>query len=89
MEDNLRNNAKYVYSSTGSSSQSLCEVKCQEQQAALVGCMNSLRQQAEESNLSGVVTKDDDGMKNSCLSSSVAAWTECCSKANLHGEDTS
>ena len=94
MEDILRENAKYVSSSAtqlqgpldGPSSHSLCELKCQEQQTALVDCMNSLRQEAEETNNSGVVTKDDRRIKNTCLSSSVAAWTECCSKANLHDE---
>lgn len=97
MEHTLRENAKYVFSSSasqlqdpdGSSSHSLCEVKCQQQQAALVDCMNSLRQEADQSRPTSsdvVVTKEHGQMNKSCLSSSVAAWTECCSKANLHDE---
>jgi hypothetical protein len=96
MEDTLQENTRYVFSSSStsqlkgpddSSSPSLCELKCGEQQTALVECMNSLRQEAEQSHPSGAVTtKEKKGMKNSCLSSSVAAWTECCSKANLNEE---
>lgn len=56
---------------------SACEVKCSSQQTALVACMDIIRQQSETSD-----AKSNRAV-NACLSPSVTAWTECCSKASL------
>lgn len=90
MEESLREDTKYIFTSSSSlqrnpddssssPSPSLCEIECHLQQTALVECMNSIRQEEEVSN--HVV------VHNTCLSSTVAAWTECCSRANMKDSD--
>ena len=55
---------------------STCEIECQLQQAALVTCMESIRQhqQSDEESSNGNINK--------CLGPAVASWTECCANAN-------
>jgi hypothetical protein len=79
--DTLVENAKYMPSpedANAGKEPSACELKCQAQQAALVSCMETIRQQNEESDSSSAKSND----ANKCLAPSVAAWTDCCSKAN-------
>jgi len=82
--ETLVENAKYMPQeddASGSGQPSKCEVECQPQQAALVACMNSIRDD-RENNRSDT---DDNGNANACLAPSVAAWTECCTLANANG----
>ena len=73
--DTLIDNAKYIPDpeAAGEGGTSACEVKCREQQAALVSCMESIRQQNEDSTST---------TKSKCLAPAVSSWTECCAKAN-------
>lgn len=77
--DTLVENAKYMPADEVNNGNpqkeesSACELKCKEQQAALVSCMESIRQGNEENQQS---------VNKQCLLPSVAAWTDCCSKAN-------
>lgn len=69
MIETLVENAKYIQQDevTGPSA---CEIKCKDEQAALVSCMDSIRSHPDES------------APKTCLAPVVAAWTECCAKAN-------
>jgi hypothetical protein len=69
MIETLVENAKYIQQEEGTGP-SACEIKCKDEQAALVTCMESIRSNPDES-----------GPKT-CLAPVVAAWTECCAKAN-------
>lgn len=75
----LVENAKYMPQNNdndndSSESGSACESKCQTQQAGIVSCMSSIRDAREKGN--------DSNDTNACLAPSVAAWTECCARAN-------
>ena len=69
---------------------SACEKRCQSQQTALAACMNAIRDAREdEANRSPASRDFHDGeevdigkVDTSCLAPSVAAWTECCTRAN-------
>lgn len=84
MMETLVENAKYMPSQQqkGDAQPSACELKCQTQQAALVSCMKSIRQSQSQSqpSLEGSV----DTNAKACLAPSIAAWTDCCAKANNH-----
>mmetsp|Transcript_318 Transcript_318/g.373 ORF Transcript_318/g.373 Transcript_318/m.373 type:complete len:82 (-) Transcript_318:259-504(-) len=77
MMENLVENAKFV--SAAEKGTNKCETECKVQQDAIVTCMNSIREQMENG------SNSDDKEVTSCLSPVVAAWTECCSKANETG----
>jgi hypothetical protein len=76
--ETLVENTKYMPDASGSGSgqPSKCEVECQSPQAALVACMDSIREARDDNR------PDTDGNVNACLAPSVAAWTECCTLAN-------
>lgn len=74
--ETLIENSKYI-SSNEVNEPSACETRCQTQQAALVSCMESIRQQQHHNN-----EESPAGERNKCLSPAVAAWTECCANAN-------
>lgn len=79
--DTLVDNAKYIPDAVDARNEkglSPCEVKCKEQQAALVACMESIRQLSEDLKKTSANPE--------CLAPSVAAWTECCSKANSESQ---
>lgn len=78
--ETLVENTKYMPDADGGGTgqPSKCEVECQLPQAALVACMDSIRQAKEKS---GSDT-DANGNVNACLAPSVSAWTECCTLAN-------
>mmetsp|Transcript_17900 Transcript_17900/g.26809 ORF Transcript_17900/g.26809 Transcript_17900/m.26809 type:complete len:93 (-) Transcript_17900:467-745(-) len=59
---------------------SACELKCQAEQAALVSCMESLRQQQQRQNQNEEGSSIGSG--NQCLGPAVTSWTECCASAN-------
>mmetsp|Transcript_13007 Transcript_13007/g.26075 ORF Transcript_13007/g.26075 Transcript_13007/m.26075 type:complete len:100 (-) Transcript_13007:474-773(-) len=75
---------------------SSCEVQCKSQQAALTKCMNAIRDARETITNTDDDDDDDDDydddndndnndisrVDTKCLAWSVAAWTDCCSKAN-------
>lgn len=71
----------------GDASNSQCAKQCQSQQAAIVSCIDSIRD-ARESN-SAAPTEESDPThaagKVGCLPPVVAAWTKCCSDANNDG----
>jgi hypothetical protein len=78
----LVENAKYMpddADDTKTKEPSACELQCQVQQASLVACMQSIRQQNETSSSIG---SSSDNTNNQCLAPSIADWTDCCSKAN-------
>lgn len=69
MIETLVENAKYIQQDE-LNGPSACEIECKDQQAALVACMETIRSNPEES------------APKTCLAPVVAAWTECCAKAN-------
>jgi hypothetical protein len=76
--ETLVENAQYMPQGphdTATATPSPCEIHCQPQQTALVSCMNAIRDAKEQGG------HGDGGEKgvNSCLMTTVAAWTECCS----------
>lgn len=84
--ETLLDNANYMPSHDNDAKNkepSACEIKCQVQQAALVKCMASIQLQNEHTD---DASKEDQRVDNSCLAPAVAAWTDCCTKAN---DDTS
>jgi len=75
--ETLVENAKYMpqEEGDGNGQASACETQCQPQQAALVACMNSIRDSKESG------SSVDENETNACLAPSIAAWTGCCSEA--------
>ena len=78
LTETLIENAKYIPNVDEGDTRkepSACEIECQAQQSALVACMEVIRDQNQDqpSQSSG---------NSHCLAPSVAAWTECCTKAN-------
>lgn len=69
----LMANATYMNSPQSSDQHSRCMTQCRAQEAALVACVESIRDAGrDESKSAG----------NACLGPAVMAWTECCATAN-------
>ena len=60
---------------------SACETKCRSQQEALAACVTAIRD-ARESAPGAENETSSDPIETACLAPRIAAWTECCSKAN-------
>jgi hypothetical protein len=82
--ETLVENTKYMPDADGDGTgqPSKCEVECQLPQAALVACMDSIREAKEREGFD----TDSDGNVNACLGPSVSAWTECCAAANAKAD---
>jgi hypothetical protein len=77
--DTLVENAKYMPQANDNNGQpSKCETECQSQQTSLVTCMNLIRDAKEKVN----DTSSNNNDVNPCLGPSIAAWTDCCTKAS-------
>ena len=77
--DTLVENSKYMPQNDDTSSKpTKCETECELQQAALVKCMNFIRDTKE----TDAAASSNSSADNSCLGPSISAWTECCTKAS-------
>lgn len=82
--ETLKTNAQYIPTDNKPSK---CEEMCRLEQAALVSCVNSIRDASvspqqdhhpnEASQTSSIDRKD-----SSCLRPVVASWTDCCTRVN-------
>ena len=75
-----------------SSSSSACERQCRNEQAAIVACIDGIREarasvDASASNMTDPLDLAHSSGKVECLAPVVAAWTKCCSDANNGSTD--
>ena len=82
--ETLMTNAQYIPTDNKPSK---CEEKCQLEQAALISCVNSIRDasvlpQYDHDSDKASQSNSTDVKDSSCLRPVVASWTDCCTKVN-------